>query len=67
MRDSAVAEKAHVNMSLLRLCAFPKCLTNTLVVDKAVRHVLNANHCRSCLRIRNNFEKGLTGKSMAIP
>lgn len=61
-RDNAVAEKSHVNMSLLRLSAFSKCLTSGLVVDQTARHVFNANHCRSCLRIRNNFEKRLTGK-----
>ncbi|XP_031430295.1 DNA-directed RNA polymerase, mitochondrial isoform X1 [Clupea harengus] len=47
-------------MSLLRLSAFSKCLTSGLVVDQTARHVFNANHCRSCLRIRNNFEKRLT-------
>ncbi|XP_062412056.1 DNA-directed RNA polymerase, mitochondrial [Sardina pilchardus] len=51
-------------MSLLRLCAFPKCLTSGLVVDKVARRVLNANHCRSYLRIWNNFEKPLTDTTL---
>ncbi|XP_048108614.1 DNA-directed RNA polymerase, mitochondrial isoform X2 [Alosa alosa] len=64
VRDNAVVVKSHVNMSLLRLCAFPKCLTSGMVVNKAARQVLNANHCRSCFRIQNNFEKTITDTTL---
>ncbi|XP_030640261.1 DNA-directed RNA polymerase, mitochondrial [Chanos chanos] len=44
-------------MSLLRLCALPKCLYVRLTIDKGFRHLFNADHCRLCLRIRDNCER----------
>ncbi|XP_066503775.1 DNA-directed RNA polymerase, mitochondrial [Hoplias malabaricus] len=46
-------------MSLLRLCAFPKCLSGRLIAEGSVRHLLNVEHCLSCLRNRNYWERGV--------
>ncbi|XP_060797384.1 DNA-directed RNA polymerase, mitochondrial [Neoarius graeffei] len=45
-------------MSLLRLCAFPKHLSGRFMFERSVRFALNASHCESCLRLRNNSERG---------
>ncbi|XP_053369453.1 DNA-directed RNA polymerase, mitochondrial [Clarias gariepinus] len=46
-------------MSLLRLCAFPKYLSGSFVFERSARFTLNVTHCQLCIRLRNNFEKGI--------
>uniref|UniRef100_A0AAY4CE82 DNA-directed RNA polymerase n=1 Tax=Denticeps clupeoides TaxID=299321 RepID=A0AAY4CE82_9TELE len=49
-------------MSLLRLCAFPKCPTGRFVLETGVGHVFKADHCCSCHRIRNVWGGRLADK-----
>nr|XP_055073574.1 DNA-directed RNA polymerase, mitochondrial [Misgurnus anguillicaudatus] len=63
-RSNAVVENYHVNMSLLRLCAFTKGLTRSFAVDRCVR-LLDADYCRPCLKIRNNGGRQIQGKPWA--
>lgn len=62
--DNAVAENYHVNMSLLRLCAFSKGLTRSFAVDRCVR-LVDADYCRLCLKIRNNGGRQLRGNKLS--
>ncbi|XP_029488302.1 DNA-directed RNA polymerase, mitochondrial-like isoform X1 [Oncorhynchus nerka] len=44
-------------MSLLRLCAFPKCLSGRILLEISVRRVPYVDHC---LTIRNNIERHIS-------
>ncbi|KAJ8383547.1 hypothetical protein AAFF_G00219270 [Aldrovandia affinis] len=44
-------------MSVLRLCAFPKCQTARIFLERNVRHLLYADHCHVCLRIRDGSHR----------
>ncbi|KAL1023028.1 hypothetical protein UPYG_G00035560 [Umbra pygmaea] len=47
-------------MSLLRLCAFPKCLNGFTLLERSVHRVSKADHCHYCLTIRKNAERRIS-------
>ncbi|XP_029607262.1 DNA-directed RNA polymerase, mitochondrial-like [Salmo trutta] len=47
-------------MSLLRLCALPKCLSGRILLERSVRRVSNAGHCHYFLTLRNNVERRIS-------
>ncbi|CAB1331493.1 unnamed protein product [Coregonus sp. 'balchen'] len=47
-------------MSLLRLCALPKCLSGRILLEISVRRVSNADRCHYFLTHRNNVERRIS-------
>uniref|UniRef100_A0A8C7DRT3 DNA-directed RNA polymerase n=1 Tax=Oncorhynchus kisutch TaxID=8019 RepID=A0A8C7DRT3_ONCKI len=47
-------------MSLLRLCALPKCLSGLILLERSVRRVSNAGHCHYFVTLRNNVERRIS-------
>ncbi|KAJ8374547.1 hypothetical protein SKAU_G00051270 [Synaphobranchus kaupii] len=44
-------------MSLLRLCAFPRCRTARILFETNLRHIFYSDQCHVCVRMRNDWHK----------
>ncbi|XP_035269170.1 DNA-directed RNA polymerase, mitochondrial [Anguilla anguilla] len=47
-------------MSLLRLCAFPRCRTTRILFETNLRNTFYSDQCHACVRIRNDCHRRIS-------
>lgn len=57
-----VTRLLHVNMSLLRVCAFAKCLNRRNLFEKCTFGASFADCCQLCVSIRNGAVRRISGE-----
>ena len=61
-QPSARSLCGYVNMSLIRICAFSKCLYRRSLFQKCIPPVTHVDYCRLCFAVRNGPVRHISGE-----